>query len=178
MVVSICGWLVSAAISAYLPSNAQISSTFGAFTIGALANLESRLGPRLLNKFLDIRDKYSGKGWKHLPMSDKQSSKARKVGYGLAAAAMLPAIFCQVPGGIAVSGSLVSSIQVADQITKNMTSGGSTGALATEASSINSVSFTVAYSVVQVAIGITVGLFLSALVVYPYGKKRSGLFSL
>ena len=29
----------------------------------------------------------------------------------------------------------------------------------------------------QVAIGITVGLFLSALIIYPLGKRRSGLFS-
>jgi hypothetical protein len=37
--------------------------------------------------------------------------------------------------------------------------------------------FNVGYSMIQVAIGITVGLFLSALIVYPFGKKRSGLFS-
>lgn len=40
----------------------------------------------------------------------------RRVGYGLAAAAMLPAIFVQVPSGLAVSGSLVSGIAAADQI--------------------------------------------------------------
>ena len=43
--------------------------------------------------------------------------------------------------------------------------------------SINSIAFNVGFSVVQVAIGITVGLFLSAIVVYPLGKRRSGLFS-
>jgi hypothetical protein len=32
-------------------------------------------------------------------------------------------------------------------------------------------------SVVQVAIGITVGFFLAALIVYPVGKRRSGLLS-
>lgn len=42
---------------------------------------------------------------------------------------------------------------------------------------INSIAFNVGYSVIQVAIGITVGLFLSAIVVYPLGKRRSGLFS-
>jgi hypothetical protein len=41
----------------------------------------------------------------------------------------------------------------------------------------NDVVFNVGYSMIQVAIGITVGLFLSALIVYPFGKKRSGLFS-
>lgn len=43
--------------------------------------------------------------------------------------------------------------------------------------SINSIAFNVGFSVIQVAIGITVGLFLSAIVVYPLGKRRSGLFS-
>lgn len=42
---------------------------------------------------------------------------------------------------------------------------------------VNSMVLNVGYSMIQVAIGITVGLFLSALVVYPFGKRRSGLFS-
>lgn len=42
---------------------------------------------------------------------------------------------------------------------------------------LNSIAFNVGFSVIQVAIGITVGLFLSAIVVYPLGKRRSGLFS-
>lgn len=42
---------------------------------------------------------------------------------------------------------------------------------------LNSIVFNVGYSMIQVAIGITVGLFLSALIVYPLGKRRSGLFS-
>jgi hypothetical protein len=42
---------------------------------------------------------------------------------------------------------------------------------------MNSVVLNVGYSMIQVAIGITVGLFLSALIVYPLGKRRSGLFS-
>ncbi|KAF2835365.1 DUF1212-domain-containing protein [Patellaria atrata CBS 101060] len=105
--------------------------------------------------------------------------RSRKVGYGLAAAAMLPAIFVQVPSGLAVSGSLVSGITSADQITRNVT--GTTvvtsGNDMVANARINSVAFTVGFSVIQVAIGITVGLFLSALLVYPFGKKRSGLFS-
>lgn len=42
---------------------------------------------------------------------------------------------------------------------------------------LNTIVFNVGYSMIQVAIGITVGLFLSALIVYPLGKRRSGLFS-
>jgi uncharacterized membrane protein YjjP (DUF1212 family) len=100
----------------------------------------------------------------------------RKIGYGLAAAAMLPAIFVQVPSGLSVSGSLVSGITSADQITRNTT--GTTTINPTDTSStINTVALNVGYSVIQVAIGITVGLFLAALLVYPFGKRRSGLFS-
>lgn len=46
-----------------------------------------------------------------------------------------------------------------------------------EKAELNSIVFNVGYSMIQVAIGITVGLFLSALIVYPLGKRRSGLFS-
>jgi uncharacterized membrane protein YjjB (DUF3815 family) len=104
----------------------------------------------------------------------------RRVGYGLAAAAMLPAILVQVPSGLAVSGSLLSGVQAADQIAGK----GSNGSTVTDAKtlqsggSVNSVAFNVGYSVVQIAIGITVGIFASTLIVYPFGKRRSGLFSL
>jgi hypothetical protein len=47
----------------------------------------------------------------------------------------------------------------------------------TSAADLNTIVFNVGYSMIQVAIGITVGLFLSALIVYPLGKRRSGLFS-
>ncbi|KAI9680674.1 MAG: hypothetical protein M1817_004114 [Caeruleum heppii] len=104
-----------------------------------------------------------------------------RVRHGVAAAAILPAIFVQVPSGLAASGSLVSGVTSANQIT-NITNGtaghgATTISSATDASQINSVVFNVGYSMIQVAIGITVGLFLSALVVYPFGKRRSGLFS-
>ncbi|KAF2192961.1 DUF1212-domain-containing protein [Zopfia rhizophila CBS 207.26] len=103
--------------------------------------------------------------------------RTRKIGYGLAAATMLPAIFVQVPSGLSVNGSLVSGITSADQITRNIT-GITTVSSGTDASSnVNQVALNVGFSVIQVAIGITVGLFLAALLVYPLGKKRSGLFS-
>ena len=104
----------------------------------------------------------------------------RKIGYGLAAAAMLPAIFVQVPSGLSVQGSLVSGLQSADQIIRNNTINGTTTISAADvggSSSINSIALNVGFSVIQIAIGITVGLFLAALLVYPLGKRRSGLFS-
>ncbi|PVH98223.1 DUF1212-domain-containing protein, partial [Periconia macrospinosa] len=103
----------------------------------------------------------------------------RKIGYGLAAAAMLPAIFVQVPSGLSVQGSLISGITSADQIVRNATGNGTTTvtAPAEPGSQINSVALNVGFSVIQIAIGITVGLFLAALLVYPLGKRRSGLFT-
>jgi uncharacterized membrane protein YjjB (DUF3815 family) len=135
-------------------------------------------------------------------------ARARQIGYGLAAAAMLPAIFVQVPSGLAASGSLLSGITSADQIVRNETIlangtivNGSTAAAAalplsssssssspsvltttttnasTSGADLSNSAFSVLFSVVQVAINISVGLSLSALLVYPFGKRRSGLFS-
>ncbi|KAK1973732.1 hypothetical protein LZ30DRAFT_787543 [Colletotrichum cereale] len=98
--------------------------------------------------------------------------RKRTVGYGLAAAAMLPAIFVQVPSGLAAGGSLLAGVTSADQLTNN---NGTTSA--GPSSEFNNSAFAVLLSVIQVAIGITVGLFLSALMVYPLGKRRSGLLS-
>lgn len=97
-----------------------------------------------------------------------------RVGHGLAFAAMLPAIFVQVPSGIASQGSLVAGIASANNIVSNTTTtpqdpqsgSASPGAVAT-----------LGFTMVQVSIGITVGLFAATLVVYPFGKKRSGLFT-
>jgi uncharacterized membrane protein YjjB (DUF3815 family) len=92
---------------------------------------------------------------------------------------MLPAIFVQVPSGLSVQGSLVSGLTSADQIVRNSTGNATTISAADvgSSSSINSIALDVGFSVVQIAIGITVGLFLAALIVYPLGKRRSGLFS-
>ncbi|KAF2210151.1 hypothetical protein CERZMDRAFT_45968 [Cercospora zeae-maydis SCOH1-5] len=101
--------------------------------------------------------------------------------HGVAAAILVPAIFTQVPGGLASTGGLLSGIRVANEInnstsTINGTSGYEKIGAVTGASS-NELVFNVAGSMIQIAVGITVGLFLSALVIYPLGKRRSGLFS-
>ncbi|KAH6650486.1 hypothetical protein F5144DRAFT_47841 [Chaetomium tenue] len=113
------------------------------------------------------------------------SPRARKIGYGLAAAAMLPAIFVQVPSGLAASGSLLSGVTSADQIVRNETIlangtvvNGTMSMTTTQSGDLNNSAFNVLFSVIQVAINISVGLSLSALLVYPFGKRRSGLFSL
>ncbi|KAF2009655.1 DUF1212-domain-containing protein [Aaosphaeria arxii CBS 175.79] len=122
-------------------------------------------------------DYFSSRGPIASNTSDAYIPRTRKIGYGLAAAAMLPAIFVQVPSGLSVSGSLVSGIMSADQITRNTTGVTTVTASESGSSDVNRVALNVGFSVIQVAIGITVGLFLAALLVYPLGKRRSGLFS-
>ncbi|KAI5295914.1 hypothetical protein KEM52_006507 [Ascosphaera acerosa] len=102
-----------------------------------------------------------------------------RIAHGVAAAAMLPAIFVQVPSGLAATGSLLSGITLADEMTHNRTnSTGLTFGGASGSSRVyGNVVFDLSYGMIQVAIGITVGLFLAALIVYPLGKRRSGLFS-
>ena len=140
-------------------------------------------------KYLNQQNKPEGDLEMGIPpanMAKTIKKHARKIGYGLAAAAMLPAIFVQVPGGLAVSGSLLSGIASANQIVRNqtiLTNGtiinGTTTTTISPADNhdVNSTAFNVLFSVIQVAINISVGLSLSALLVYPFGKRRSGLFS-
>lgn len=148
VLISMAGYSVNFFSSKRFPSNAQISNTLGALVIGVMGNLYSR------------------------------------VRHGLAAAALLPAIFVQVPSGLAASGSLLAGLSSADQITNSTTYANGTAKVTINGTSsvsangdLNSIVLNVGYSMVQVAIGITVGLFLSALIVYPLGKRRSGLFS-
>ena len=188
ILIAFVGYVVNHFSALRFSSNAQIANTLGALAVGVLGNLYSRLR------------------------------------HGLAAAALLPAIFVQVPSGLAASGSLVSGVTSvcqaflccpskhipiqntdftnvqrpcsmmvnadftiikANQITNQSVNGtlpsemtgGNGGSQGLAAGTANTTVLNVGYSMIQVAIGITVGLFLSALVVYPFGKRRSGLFS-
>ncbi|KAM3076293.1 hypothetical protein ACMFMG_006203 [Clarireedia jacksonii] len=146
--ISFAGYVVNFFSAKRFPSSAQISNTLGALAVGVLGNLYSR------------------------------------VRHGVAAAALLPAIFVQVPSGLAASGSLLAGLSTADEITNSTTYANGTAKLngtssvpVTNTDDLNTIVFNVGFSMIQVAIGITVGLFLSALIVYPLGKRRSGLFS-
>ncbi|GES61819.1 DUF1212-domain-containing protein [Aspergillus terreus] len=155
LVISFAGYVTNYFGTKRFYSSTQISIALSAFVIGVMGNLYSRLR------------------------------------HGLAAAAMLPAIFVLVPSGLAASGSLISGIASAEQLTTKTTpysvvSNGTQGfvdaaknmtASPSSQSEFNGVVFDIGYGMVQVAVGFTVGLFLAALVVYPLGKKRSGLFS-
>ncbi|CAI1509392.1 hypothetical protein SEUBUCD646_0J01050 [Saccharomyces eubayanus] len=91
---------------------------------------------------------------------------------GLAVSAMLPAIFVQVPSGIASQNSLLSGLQSANTIVNR------NGSTATSSTSDPSSSMSFGMTMIQVCVGISVGLFASSLFVYPFGKKKTGLFSL
>ncbi|KAJ5291164.1 hypothetical protein N7478_000415 [Penicillium angulare] len=134
VLLGVCGYVTNYFSTKRLGSN-QVANTVGAFTIGLLANLYSRI-------------------W-----------------HGHAAAAIIPGIFTLVPSGLASSGSIISGLEYAESVA-NHTASSNSGA--TNESSLTSL----AYGMIQTAIGISVGLFVAALIVYPHGKKRSGIFSL
>jgi uncharacterized membrane protein YjjB (DUF3815 family) len=98
--------------------------------------------------------------------------------HGVAAATLIPAIFVQVPGGLASTGGLLSGLSTANQlVNSSIVINGTSRVRFTQGESLNTVVFNVAASMIQIAIGIAVGLFLSAVLIYPLGKRRSGLFS-
>jgi uncharacterized membrane protein YjjB (DUF3815 family) len=150
--IAFAGYLVNFFSAKYLANNVQVANALGAFAIGVLANFYSRtLG-------------------------------------GMAAAALYPAIFVQVPSGLAASGSLVAGLTSAQQITGIATgisviNNGTQGFLDASNSTsgqhavYSGTIFNVGYGMTQVAIGISVGLTLSSLVAYPFGKKNSVFFS-
>ncbi|KAJ5823824.1 hypothetical protein N7447_006164 [Penicillium robsamsonii] len=136
--IALSGYVANYFSSTKLGSNSEVANTVGAFTIGVLGNLYSRL-------------------W-----------------HGHAATAILPGIFVLVPSGLASSGSLIAGIRYADEVRQNLNKNGtSSNSGSYSDTSVASLGF----GMIQVAIGITVGLFIAALVIYPYGKKRTGLFS-
>ncbi|KAK7207856.1 hypothetical protein BZA70DRAFT_253775 [Myxozyma melibiosi] len=164
VLISGCGYVVSYFSNLHFKNSSELASAIGALVIGITGNLYSRLG------------------------------------HGLAFAAMLPAIFVQVPSGLASQGSLISGIAVADMIVSDanvtettitstyvyasttltsyttLTISATATATTTSADSTASM-WSVGFSMIQVSIGIVVGLFVSTLVVYPLGKKRGGLFT-
>ncbi|KAB8237134.1 threonine/serine exporter family protein [Aspergillus alliaceus] len=143
IVIAFAGYVTNYFVTKRLGTNTQVANTVGAFAIGVMGNLYSRI-------------------W-----------------HGHAATAILPGIFVLVPSGLAASGSLITGVESADEIRSNISSssghGGnqSVGVGSGKQKSVQDLGF----GMVQVAIGITVGLFVAALVVYPLGKRRSGLFS-
>jgi uncharacterized membrane protein YjjB (DUF3815 family) len=136
------GYVVTYFVTQRIGSSTQVANTVGAFTIGVMGNLYSRL-------------------W-----------------HGHAATSILPGIFVLVPSGLAASGPLLSGIKSSDETRSNISAAINHSAY-TEYSVESSQIYTadLGFGMVQVSIGITVGLFVAALLIYPFGKRRSGLFS-
>ncbi|CAN6607105.1 hypothetical protein TRVA0_003S02454 [Trichomonascus vanleenenianus] len=145
--ISSAGYAVTYFLRAKVSGSSDFVSAVGAFVIGLLGNMYSRFG------------------------------------HGLAFAAMLPAIFVQVPNAVASQGSFLAGIENANSIvngTRTVVTA-SNGATVTQTLAATPTSSAATMSLgttmVQVCIGITVGLFVATLVIYPFGKKRSGLFT-
>ncbi|KAB8225751.1 hypothetical protein BDV33DRAFT_77778 [Aspergillus novoparasiticus] len=141
VIISFTGYVTNYFVTKRLGTNTQVANTVGAFAIGVMGNLYSRL-------------------W-----------------HGHAATAILPGIFVLVPSGLAASGSLIAGVESADAIRSNITRNASHGETQSTGVGQQKSVQDLGFGMVQVAIGITVGLFVAALVVYPLGKRRSGLFS-
>lgn len=82
--IATAGYAVNYWSSQKFSASAPIAYTFGAFTIGVLANLYSRLR------------------------------------HGVAAAALLPAVYCQVPGSLASSGAVTSAICISQSLANDI----------------------------------------------------------
>lgn len=85
ILIATAGYAVNFFANMKFSSSAPIAYTFGAFAVGVLANLYSRLQ------------------------------------HGVAAAVLLPAVYVQVPGSLASSGSITSALQTASALIKGST---------------------------------------------------------
>ena len=99
--IAFAGYIVNFFSARRFPTSPQISNTLGAFAVGVLGNLYSRMR------------------------------------HGMAAAALLPAIFVQVPSGLAASGSLLAGLSSADQITNTTTYANGTARVISGTSSVS-----------------------------------------
>ena len=110
----------------------------------------------------------------------------------LAASIQLPAVLVHIPNVMAASGSLVAGVDTADSIVTNQTHWLNEGRLLTGRwaaellqvrdfvakgpSGSSGLIITSGFGMAQATIGITVGLFLSAFVMYPFtGRNKATL---
>lgn len=142
VVISSCGYVVTYFSSLHFKKVTELNATLGCFVIGLVSNIYSRF-MKSFNKYFTTRGSF------------------------MTVSLMLPAIFVQVPSGIASQGSVFTGITTANNIVHSKTS---------PEESNNSLSFGMV--MIQVALGISVGLYLSTIIVYPFGKKKTGLFTL
>ncbi|KAF3491011.1 pheromone-regulated membrane protein 10 [Arthroderma uncinatum] len=160
---SFIGYLVNFFTSKVFPHNLQIANCLGAFAIGIMGNLYSRLGHGLAAAAM-------------LPGILVQ------VPSGLAASGSLVsglAFANQATGNSSSHLSLNGTVGAASTVIAGAGDGGLQDLAAQIGASkvYGNIVFDLAYAMVQVSISTTVGLFLAALIIYPEGKRRSELFS-
>lgn len=91
--------------------------------------------------------------------------------HGFAFASIVAGIMVLVPGGIAAQGGLIAGIAVP------LFSNGTVDAQEVYSQNLYQ-SFSVGAQMILVGIGLSVGLLMSALAIYPLGRKNNALFSL
>lgn len=197
VLISFAGYQVNYWVAKRINDQLTIANAAGAFTVGLLANAYGRFGYTYQQKFsrwllrtpdsttkdsnsiaYTYKQKLSGWLSQTSQTTEKGDNSIERATYGLAAAIMLPAIWVQVPSGLAVSGSLLSGVMSADQITRSNATDVSIASSTKDMTTDKNAVLTVGFTVIQVAIGITVGLFVSTVLVYPRGKKTGGIFSM
>jgi uncharacterized membrane protein YjjP (DUF1212 family) len=168
-----------------------VGATAGGFTMGLLGNAYARMGRRF-ERFLQglftrhsTRPAISHSGdnidtvdpdYTATDSTFKSMKKSLQshIGYTCAAATMVPSMIVLVPSGLANRGSHLAGILAAESIVRN-----ATGIPTFPA--VNSEVFTAALpiylNVIQIGLSISVGLCISALAIYPFGKSRSWVMS-
>lgn len=151
VVIATCGHQVFYWSLWRFAQNLQFAGMLAAFTVGTLANLYA------------------------------------KVSGGLAATVLLPAALVIIPNALAASGGLVAGIGTANAIVTNQTRWIHGGFMtpgqykrdftATGPSGSTGVIVTAGFGMAQATIGITVGLFLSALLIWPFSRRKESILS-
>lgn len=160
VLIAFLGYIGSYLASLHFKGVTEFTSCIGAFVVGILGNLYSKI-------------------WK-----------------GMAVSAMIPAVLVQVPTGIASKGSLANALKTAKKLTKiddhvvtdelkfvvkenvNLKQNYDLGEPNKSMTIDDFGPLAFGSTVIQVCIGISVGLIVSSLIVYPFGKKKTSLFSL
>ena len=160
--ISLTGYTVNHFCSIRFPDYAQISTAIAALTVGLMEKLYARF----------LHDCLGGR-------SEKWYSRYFR---SPPAAIIIPALYVLVPSGLAAGGSLVSGITDADGIVEEhgMKTSERRGFLlerSTKEVDVPFIVYKLAYSMVQIAISVSVGLLVSSFLIYPRGKKRSAICS-
>ncbi|DAA75113.1 TPA_exp: DUF1212 domain membrane protein [Trichophyton benhamiae CBS 112371] len=183
-IFSFIGYLVNFFTSKAFPHNLQIANCMGAFAIGIMGNLYSRLGHGLaaaamlpgilvqvpsglaasgsLVSGLAFANQANSAGQQTAANQTMSTASSTIASATSAATTAIASALAGHPGGSGYPGDPAFQ-DLAARIGTNKVYG--------------DVVFDLAYAMIQVSISTTVGLFLAALIIYPEGKRRSELFS-